>query len=206
MTTSYNYSTSSYGRRASQVHTYANSTQRMQVYYYMEYLPTRYAGTNSQIQDRRDIFNFKDGNCASHIVNGLADGIRRIADSNTVVCFLPASTSYKTVRRYSCVSDRLSAMTGVRCSYNAISKMEDSDAGHIAGKSSDPAAEFTFDPSFFSGKKVILIDDVITRGTTLESTAKRLIRMGAREVVGLVVAKTINPDWTGAERRNLVHL
>ena len=104
------------------------------------------------------------------------------------------------------MSDRLSAMTGVRCSYNAISKVEDSDAGHIAGKSSDPAAEFTFDSSFFSGKRVILIDDVITRGTTLESTARRLIRMGAREVVGLVVAKTINPDWTGMERRNLIHL
>lgn len=206
MTISYTYSTPSYGHRTPQVHTYANSTQKMQVYYYMEYLPTRYAGTNSQIQDRRDIYNFKDGSCASHIINGLADGIRRIADSNTVVCFLPASTSYKTIRRYGNVSDRLSAMTGVRCSYKAISKTEDSDAGHIAGKSSDPAAEFTFDPSFFSGKKVILIDDVITRGTTLESTAKRLIRMGAREVVGLVVAKTINPDWTGMERRNLIRL
>lgn len=206
MTFSYNYSTPSYGRFNSQVRTHANTTQRMQVYYYMEYLPTRYAGSNSQIQDRRDIFNFKDGSCPSHIINGLADGIRRIANSNTVVCFLPASTSYKTVRRYGNISDKLSTMTGVSCSYKAISKTEDSDAGHIAGKSSDPAAEFTFDPSFFSGKKVILIDDIITRGTTLESTAKRLLQMGAREVVGLVVAKTINPDWTGTERRNLVRL
>lgn len=40
-------------------------------------------------------------------------------------------------------------------------------------------------------KKVLLIDDVMTTGATLENCAKELKRRGAREVVVLVIAKTI---------------
>lgn len=208
MYTSYhpNYATPTYGRFGTHVRYSFNNPQRMKVYYLMDYLPVRYDGTAEQIQNRSAIFNFKDGCCGHRIINGLAEGVRRLADSKTVVCFVPASTFFKTKRRYEDVADNLYSITGVRCSYTAISKSEDGEAGHISGKSSDPAAEFQFDTSFFSGKKVILIDDVITRGTTLESTARRLTSMGATEVIGLVVGKTINPDWTGAENRNIERL
>ena len=55
---------------------------------------------------------------------------------------------------------------------------------------------------FFSGKKVILIDDVMTRGRTLEGTGLPK-ELGASEVVGLVAGITINPDWTGMDTRNV---
>lgn len=41
------------------------------------------------------------------------------------------------------------------------------------------------------GKKILLIDDVMTTGTTLNSCAKELKRRGASEVICLVIAKTI---------------
>ena len=47
------------------------------------------------------------------------------------------------------------------------------------------------------GKKVILIDDIITRGTTFNKTADKLESMGAVCVTGLFLAKTINPDYVG---------
>lgn len=53
-----------------------------------------------------------------------------------------------------------------------------------------------------SGKKVILIDDVMTRGRTLEGTGLPK-ELGASEVVGLVAGITINPDWTGMDTRNV---
>lgn len=47
----------------------------------------------------------------------------------------------------------------------------------------------------FRGKKVILVDDVITRGRTFVQIANKLISNGASSVEGLFVAKTINPNW-----------
>lgn len=41
------------------------------------------------------------------------------------------------------------------------------------------------------GKKIILIDDVMTTGTTINSCAKELKRRGASKVICLVIAKTI---------------
>lgn len=208
MYTSYrpnNYSTAC-SRNTITVRSTRNPNQKMKVYYLMDYLPKRYDGTAEQIQDRQSIYDFKDGCCEERILNGLAGGIRRLADSNTVVCFVPASSAIKTIIRYSVVAERLQEMTKVKCSFFAIEKKEDGEAGHISGKSADPAADFVFSSSFFSGKKVILIDDVITRGTTLETTARRLKELGAKEVIGMVVGKTINPDWTGGENRNIEKL
>ena len=203
--TSYTYS-NNYGRYQLVRRTTNNYSGRMKVYYLMDYLPKRYEGTAEQLESRDAIYSFKDGYCPSSILNGFADGVRRIADNNTVICFIPASSHYKTVRRYSSVAPRLTALTGKQCSYTAITKPEDGESGHIAGKSDNPAADFHFDASFFSGKKVILIDDVMTRGKTLEGTAGRLRELGATEVVGMVAGITINPDWCGVETRNVERL
>lgn len=178
----------------------------MKVYYLMDYLPSRYESSKEQEQDRKAIYCFKNGACCDRILQGLADGIRRFANPNTVICFVPASTHAKTQRRYQNVSSRLQQMTGFRCSYSAITKPEDSESGYMAGKSENPASSFNFDATFFSGKRVILIDDVITRGRTLEGTAQRLKDAGATEVIGLVVGRTINPDWDGPENRNVEKL
>ena len=80
--------------------------------------------------DRHEVWHFKDGNCSPRILQGLAEGIRELKTTNCVVCFIPASTSMKTVTRYGDVSWRLQEMTGVPCSYTAISKENDSEAGY----------------------------------------------------------------------------
>jgi len=44
-------------------------------------------------------------------------------------------------------------------------------------------------PDLVKGKKIILIDDVYTTGSTMEECAKVLKMAGAKEVVGIVVAR-----------------
>lgn len=44
-----------------------------------------------------------------------------------------------------------------------------------------------------AGKRVALIDDVMTTGTSLDELAKTLIQAGAREVEAWVVARTLPP-------------
>ncbi len=200
------YRTPAYGRFRTVRNSTVNVNRKMKVYYLMEYLPSRYEATEEQERNRRSIYSFKNGSCSPAILNGLADGIMRLGDRNTVVCFVPASSHERTQKRYATLSSRLAYRTKMRCSYKAISKAEDSPSGYLAGKSEDPASDFVFDSSIFSGKKVILIDDVMTRGRTLEATARRLRDLGATEVIGLVVGLTINPDWTGVETRNVERL
>ena len=170
----------------------------MKYYYTMEYLPVRYNGTSEQVANRKAVWNFKDGNASASIINELAADVRKIAGydkSSYVICFVPASPRWKTTRRYADVARPLQPMTGVTATLSAITKPQDGEAGHIAGKTSDPASEFSFSSEYFRGKNVILVDDVVTRGRTLSSTGDRLVNKGAKSVTGLVVAKTVNPDW-----------
>lgn len=170
----------------------------MKYYYTMEYLPVRYNGTSEQIANRKALWNFKDGCASQSIINDLANDVRAIVGGNAsdyVICFVPASTGWKTQRRYADVARRLQQMTGVTATLSAITKPQDGEAGHISGKVADPAAGFTFASEYFRGKNVILVDDVVTRGRTLLCTGDRLISRGASSVTGLVVAKTVNPDW-----------
>jgi len=174
------------------------SIMELSYFYTMEYLPTRYEASQSEWNNRRAVWNFKDGDCSSAILDSLVNYVNRIvcgSKSDYVICFIPASTSYKTSNRFGYVSRRLAERTGVQATLSAITKSSDSEAGHIAGKSSNPTSDFVFDPYYFRGKKVILIDDVITRGRTFSDTAIKMINKGASSVVGLFVAKTVNPDW-----------
>ena len=167
-------------------------------HYTMEYLPTRYEANSREWDNRRAVWNFKDGACNTSILNDMAEIINDIVkgrEQEYVICFIPASTKSKTVNRFATVASKLTNRTGVKATLSGIYKTSDSEAGHIAGKSSNPTADFCFDPSEFRGKKVILVDDVITRGRTFLQTANKLMSNGASSVEGLFVAKTINPDW-----------
>ena len=171
-------------------------------FYTREYLPTRYEADDIEWANRHAVWNFKDGNCSPSVLNDLVECIDRIvgneSTSDYVICFIPASTRSKTMNRYSSVARQLSNRTGVEATLAAITKDLDTESGYISGKSDDPAGAFSFDSDYFRGKKVILIDDVITRGRTFSSTARRLISNGASSVVGLFVAKTVNPDWNSS--------
>jgi ComF family protein len=49
-------------------------------------------------------------------------------------------------------------------------------------------------PEEIKGQKFLLVDDVYTTGSTLNLCAEELIRHGAKEVMGVVIAKTVNAD------------
>lgn len=64
----------------------------------------------------------------------------------------------------------------------------------VTGKIGNPTGTFGIVESKISGKKVILIDDVYTRGVTFSQLADRLDKAGAELVHGLFVAKTTYPS------------
>lgn len=84
---------------------------------------------------------------------------------------------------------------GYKVAINAIYNEHDHEAGHLTGKTGNPIEGFGFNASDITGKKIIVIDDIITRGRTFQMVAEKLETMGAASVTGLFLAKTFNPDY-----------
>ena len=163
-----------------------------------EYLPVRYQANAQQLADRQTCYNFKDGNINDEVKSGFLNKIQEITNGEKTgwaICFIPASTKSKTQIRYKKLAEAIQA-SGYKVAIDAIYNEHDHEAGHLTGKTGNPIEGFGFNTSGIAGKKIIVIDDIITRGKTFQMVAEKLMAMGATTVTGLFLAKTINPDYT----------
>ena len=139
----------------------------MKLHWIWDYLPTRYEASEQEWRVRRMVWNFKDGQSDPEIIEKLAQIIEGIAGGNKqnyVVCFIPASSESKTILRYANVAIQLERKTGVTTTIDAITRTSETTPNCCRAASDrqvDPATEFNFSSSYFRGKKVILIDDVV---------------------------------------------
>jgi hypothetical protein len=177
--------------------------------YLLEYIPARYTGLSlKQLQDRNTVYDFKNGNISSSVKNEFLSKVRGIVSgrpSDWVVCFIPASTKSKTYNRYSALALFLSREAGCNVFIDAVTKATDSEAGHVVGKSNNPTEDFEVKSEYLRGKKVILIDDVITRGRTFDDTADLIMRSGAVSIQGLFLSKTVHPNLPQVDKGNSSH-
>ena len=163
-----------------------------------EYLTVRYQANAQQLADRQTCYNFKDGNINDEVKSGFLNKIQEITNGEKTgwaICFIPASTKSKTQTRYKKLAEAIQA-SGYKVAIDAIYNEHDHEAGHLTGKTGNPIEGFGFNTSGIAGKKIIVIDDIITRGKTFQMVAEKLMAMGATTVTGLFLAKTINPDYT----------
>ena len=164
----------------------------------LEYIPKKYVGLNSQqLQDRSAVYAFKEGNCPTYAKEKLVEKIKSVIGSNPsawVVCFIPASTKSKHMRRYFDLSCYLRNRLSCPVYIDGIDVAYDRESGHLTGKTGNPTDNMEFNSSKFSGKKVVLIDDVRTRGVTFDQTADKMIMLGASTVFGVFLAQTIHPN------------
>ena len=166
--------------------------------YLKDYLPVRYQANAQQLADRQTCYNFKDGYLNDEVKSGFLNKIQEITNGEKTgwaICFIPASTKSKTQTRYKKLAEAILA-SGYKVATDAIYNEHDHEAGHLTGKTGNPIEGFGFNTSGIAGKKIIVIDDIITRGKTFQMVAEKLMTMGATTVTGLFLAKTINPDYT----------
>lgn len=160
----------------------------MNIYYTIELLPEEYEGTPVQKADRSRFADFLNGKGCDRIVNAMTARINRITGaekSKWVICFLPSSDD--AVNCYKRVASSIERGTGVRAAVDSISSKSQSYPGSVA--------DFDYSADCFAGKNVILIEDVVRKGSAINSAARCLINLGATSVTGFAVAKTINPSW-----------
>lgn len=165
-------------------------------YYLKEYLPVRYSASTEQEQNRQLCYNFKNGFTDEDIKMGFLEKVKTITGNTKegwVICFIPASSKQATLYRYKTLTEFFME-NGYAVATEAIFNEHDKAAEHISGKTNNPIEAFGFMNSAFAGQKVILIDDITTRGTTFNMTADKLEELGALSVTGLFLAKTIHPE------------
>lgn len=104
----------------------------------------------------------------------------------TLVC-IPSSKRIVTERRYKDISERLCNATGMSNGYNYVIVESEGEARHLGGTGQ---ALYSVDSSYFNGRYVLLFDDVITSGKSMERFKRLLESAGAIVIGGLSIGKT----------------
>lgn len=108
------------------------------------------------------------------------------ASKLTLVC-IPSSKKIVTERRYKDFSENLCSLTGMKNGYDYVYILNEGEAKHLGGVAQ---AQFSINSDYFKDKYVILFDDVITSGRSMENFKRLLEASGAKVIAGLSIGKT----------------
>lgn len=144
------------------------------------------------IKNRKMIWSFKDGyqSSAIKLVSEYINSCYSFSEIKSMYfCVIPASTNHKNSVRYEGFCNEIAKLTGINNSYSFITVREDKEDSR-EHKSNDTTWNLDFDSSQIFGKKIILFDDVMTRGTSFCQVANKLKSYGAVSIMGLFLGKT----------------
>ena len=140
--------------------------------------------------------NFVRCACAGWYRGGLRDSLRRFKFSD-VLTWVPVSPARRKERGYD-QAQLLAQATAQALGTEAVSLL--AKTGHNAPQSSltqgsqrrsNVAGVYTVpQPEAVAGRRVLVIDDILTTGATLEEAARTLRAAGAAQVVAAVLART----------------
>ncbi len=164
------------------------------VYCYTYYPKGKFSKLSKTDTAHRDmILSFKEGENYSAVML-LCDFIRghfyQSALRGYVLCVIPASTREKNEKRFKEFCKKVSAECGIGNGFDAVVRVADR-VDSRADKQSNTLAGVRIDVSRVKGKKVILFDDITTRGKSFVQMADELMHCGAKEVFGFFLGKTV---------------
>ena len=166
--------------------------------YKLRYVPEYYDGlSEQQLKDRKTITDFKKGIYDDEICEWFSETIMNIMkgeDLEYIVCFIPSSKGdEKTIKRYSKLYEYLNIVLFCKVYLNDIGYVGYKPTKHSTGNHIENY-NLAISADHFYGKRVILIDDVLTTGRTFNEIAKMLEDFGAANVTGVFLGRTIHPD------------
>lgn len=169
---------------------------RKYMFNFFDYLPTKYQASARGWQVRKFVWAFKDGKCTVSAAQLVAKKIREqfgTSASDMVFVCIPASSQRKNEIRYREFSEEVARLSGAVNGYSHITVEGERLAIHESksGKHVNDVQVINFDKEFFKGKKVLVFDDVITRGYSYARFACHLEMMGASVLGGMFLAKTL---------------
>lgn len=160
------------------------------------YIPTTVQADGKAWGIRKKVWKFKDGDTAisaevAQWVSTTLDEAMPDLENCTFVC-IPASSEESTQMRYEQFAQEVCKATQMANAYKHI-KVEGTRLAiheHKVCKSISKVQVLKFDRRFFNGRKVIIFDDVITKGKSFSTMVEYLEEMGAKVVGGIFLAAT----------------
>lgn len=182
-----------------------DSVKGIPYYFFYYYYPTRFIDVSSTSDEaRRMIWNFKNGISQSKVIDLIKSKITSTFLSSdicdfTFVC-IPASTISDNNCRYREFSKKLCSSLNMRNAFDYINITKEKTPAHLSPTHTASPAEYSFNTSFFSGAKVILFDDVVTKGHSMQFFKDTLESLGATIICAISIGRTYS-DYYGDDRK-----
>ena len=170
----------------------------MMKYALYDYVPRRYWPKASFEQQDicRMILGFKDGRnvYTRWAVYEVSKVLASVSLKDIVIVCIPASTRYAHVRRWKRFSRMLCRNTGAVDGFDRIQVSGSRKRAHVSGEYelvTNIKHYVHIDAGFFSGKKVLVIDDIYTTGQSSDAFIGAIQATGATVIGALFLAKTM---------------
>lgn len=172
--------------------------------YFFEYVPNAYISLcvdkAQQMANNRFVYDFKAGDkkaahlCAEWLVRYLTRQYSSILE-DFVVVFAPCSTQWKYTKRFGYLAAILNA-AGIKTANEHVHIFGERKPTHNGGSHvvNEDIYHVSVDGEYFKGKQVILFDDLLTSGKTIEDFRRKLEAAGAYVEREIFLARTIHHD------------
>jgi predicted amidophosphoribosyltransferase len=164
-----------------------------------DYLPTKYEASPREWAVRDLIWDFKEGKRSKEVALKVAEAIRNhfgsFADTLTLAC-IPAHDADANAERYEEFSKEVCRLTGMSNGYNHIHVEGERYAIHEdhdknSEKGFNKVYVVNFDKEYFNGRRVLVFDDILTKGVSYARFACVIEDFGAEVVGGYFLGRTL---------------
>ena len=160
--------------------------------------------TDDIMQVRQLVWNFKYSNesvtpqqhnkalcmVAESIAGHINTHFSGLTHNLTLFC-VPAASRDKSLLRYGEFSHYLCKLTGMQNSFQYVRFTTDRTPAHLGG---ERIYNYVLEAKWFSGRTVILFDDIVTTGTSAAQTADLLDKTGAHVIAAYFIGQTVKID------------
>lgn len=170
----------------------------------LNYYPTTcdFEATSDEWDDRYLVWNFKNtpgktselqhDSALDEIIPRLSQKLQETFGGDlkylTLVC-IPASSQKKTQLRYEEFSERICQETGMSNAYSHITINGERGAKH-AGEDTTGNITYTLEKDYFSGRNILLFDDVVTKGDSMRSWKQKMELCGSTVIAAMSIGFT----------------
>ena len=158
-----------------------------------DYYPQRYHRLSFEQQETcRRILDFKDGRTYAKrwAAEEVARALAATELKDIVVVCVPASCQRTYERRYKKFSQMLCACCGAHDGFNCIEVIGHREKAHRGAPRDERLVQNVIISSSLQGRKVLIIDDIYTTGTTSSAFIRKLTGAGATVCGAVFLGKT----------------